>query len=392
MLERWFGRSRSPKQPTVASGWKIPGFTPSSEVKRLILTGQAPRGLFTDRLAFEGVDAEFELPANLQASHLVIQNCPRFRALPRGLLTQSIRVSRCAEFLTVPSDCRCTELVIEDCGEIEALPEGLSVSSLSLNRCSLLRELPRHIHCQALHVTACPVEVLPSTLRVEQILEIHSPALSRLPPLRSTRIDLSRCTGLRELPAAIEALELNLSGCTSFRWPEFSLIEAGRLDVCDCVQLTSLPDWIIVTESIDVANTHITELPDSLRGCRLRWRGVEIDERVAFHPEDIRTDEVLAERNAEKRRVLLERIGWEKFLASVKHQVCDRDTDAGGERRLLKFIFSDNEQVLVLTVGCPSTGRRYFIRVPPWTERCHQAAAWIAGFDDPRLYEPAEET
>jgi hypothetical protein len=392
MLGRWFGRRRSPEEATVASGWKIPGFTSASEVKRLILTAQAPDGLFTDRLAFTGVDAELELPANLQASHVVIKNCPRFRALPRGLLTQSVRISHCARFVTVPADCRCTELVIEDCPNIETLPEGLSVSSLSLNRCCSLKELPGHLRCQRLHVTACPLDALPSTLRVEEILEVHEPTLSHLPALRSVRIDLSRCSGLRELPPAIEASELNLSGCTSFRWPQFSLIEVGRLNVCDCVQLTSLPDWIIVTESIDVANTRITQLPDSLRHCGLLWHGVEIDERVAFHPEDIRTDEVLAERNAEKRRVLLERMGWEKFLATVKHRVCDKDTDAGGERRLLKFTFSDNEQVLVLTVVCPSTGRKYFIRVPPSMERCHQAAAWIAGFDDPRLYEPVEET
>ncbi len=41
---------------------------------------------------------------------------------------------------------------------------------------------------------------------------------------------------------------------------------------------------------------------------------------------------------------------------------------------------------------CPSTGRQYMIRVPPNTATCRQAAAWIAGFDDPDDYHPVLET
>lgn len=57
------------------------------------------------------------------------------------------------------------------------------------------------------------------------------------------------------------------------------------------------------------------------------------------------------------------------------------------------FILSilSKKQVCV-SVQCPSTGRRYLIRVPPNTRTCHQAAAWIAGFDDPRKYNPIIET
>jgi hypothetical protein len=45
-----------------------------------------------------------------------------------------------------------------------------------------------------------------------------------------------------------------------------------------------------------------------------------------------------------------------------------------------------------VSVLCPSTGRQYIIRVPPEMTSCHQAVAWVAGFDDPALYRPLAET
>jgi hypothetical protein len=31
------------------------------------------------------------------------------------------------------------------------------------------------------------------------------------------------------------------------------------------------------------------------------------------------------------------------------------------------------------------------LRVPPWTRTCREAAAWIAGFEDPDEYQPVIE-
>ncbi|ULH16181.1 hypothetical protein MF271_06080 [Deinococcus sp. KNUC1210] len=52
----------------------------------------------------------------------------------------------------------------------------------------------------------------------------------------------------------------------------------------------------------------------------------------------------------------------------------------------------NDESLVALNMQCPSTGRSYFIRVPPSTTTCHQAAAWIAGFDDPAQYRPVMES
>jgi hypothetical protein len=97
-------------------------------------------------------------------------------------------------------------------------------------------------------------------------------------------------------------------------------------------------------------------------------------------------------RNAEVRRVMLERMGYERFLRDAGAKVLDRDTDAGGPRQLLRVPLPDDEPLVCLAVFDPSTGRRYLLRVPPRIRTCHQAAAWIAGFDNPENYQPVVET
>jgi hypothetical protein len=125
---------------------------------------------------------------------------------------------------------------------------------------------------------------------------------------------------------------------------------------------------------------------------QLRWRGVIVDERIAFYPETITAQQILEERNVERRRVLLERLGYERFLLEAQVQVLSQDQDAGGERRLLHVPLQNDEPLVCLEVRCPSTDRRYLIRVPPTMCQCHQAAAWIAGFDNPDHYRPLIET
>ncbi len=185
---------------------------------------------------------------------------------------------------------------------------------------------------------------------------------------------------------------MDIAGCTSFNWQENAFVEVSNFNMAGCAQIDSLPGWLLVKDSLDIANTGLRELPESQQGCRLLWRGVEVDARTAFHPEEIGVQEIFAQRNAEVRRVMLERVGWERFLNEAKPKVRDRDHDPGGDRHLLHVSLPDREEILVLCITCPSTGRRYFIRIPPRLTTCHQAAAWMAGFDDPKQYEPVIET
>src|SRR5208283_3568201 len=123
------------------------------------------------------------------------------------------------------------------------------------------------------------------------------------------------------------------------------------------------------------------------------WNGVPIDARIAFRPETITVGEIMAQSNVEKRRVLLERFGVERFVSQADVEILDKDCNCGGERRLLRVRMAGDEDLVCLSVLCPSTGGAYIMRVPPWGIRtCAAAAAWIAGFDDPSQYNPVIET
>ena len=323
--------------------------------------------------------------------------------------------------------------------KLTKLPDGLSVSSLDLSGCRNLARLPRGLRvrkltlagnwdpqplldtavdlaCYELDLKGSRVRALPAGIRVEYRLDLEGcTELESLPAgLKVGSLVLRDCTSLRALPEGLDVYFLDVSGCTALDgWPARAAVQVGRLAARGCGQLTSLPPWLTrvaqldlrdcagiralpdgltVSSWVDVAGTGVTSLPRSMDGVRLRWRGVQVDARIAFLPETITAGEVLAEPNAERRRVMLERMGYERFFDGAKARVLDKDTDPGGERRLLKVVMDRDEDLVCLQVSCPSTGRRYVIRVPPKVGTCHDAAAWIAGFDDPDDYHPVAET
>lgn len=297
-----------------------------------------------------------------------------------------------------------------------ALPDHLSVTSLDIRHHPNLRFLPPNLTCYELDASGTALQSLPTSLRVLFRLALSDCThLTTLPPgLTVNTLILSGCTSLRMLPENLGVYFLNIAGCTAFaEWPQQGMPHLGRLDARGCTRLAALPPWLSSVAQlnlsgcvnlrelpptlrihawIDIADTQITALPEAARGVQIHWKGVPISERVAFAPETITATEVLNERNTEVRRVLLERMGHEKFLSHANVQVIHADRDAGGERRLLRVPMRWDEDLVCLAVYCPSTGRQYMLRVPPTMRSCHQAAAWLAGYDNPADYRPLIET
>ncbi len=299
------------------------------------------------------------------------------------------------------------------------LPPGLNAEVLDLSACPWVDRLPSGLHCYELNLAGTRVRELPDDLAVESILNLAGcEELVRLPAgLAVGTLVLRGCRSLERLSEGLDVWFLDLTGCWSFHaWPRRAHIRSGRLvlrgcsalaslpeglgplaalNVRDCPNLRALPDGLRITGWIDVAQSGLAEaksLPDCLRGVQLRWQGVPIDERILLRPETIRLEEILAERNAERRRVLLDRFGVARFMKESAAEVLDQDADPGGPRQLLRVELKDDEPLVTLACRCPSTGRQYFLRVPPTVTTCHQAAAWIAGFDDPADYHPVLET
>ncbi|MBE7210468.1 MAG: hypothetical protein INR65_05570 [Gluconacetobacter diazotrophicus] len=260
------------------------------------------------------------------------------------------------------------------------------------------------------------MRTLPADLWVEFKINLSGCArLESLPRgLKTGSLVLGRCSALRELPEDLEVNFLSLDGCTALeRWPESARVSIGTVSARDCVSLARLPatlqsltnldlrgcrrldavpPGLRLSGWLDLADTGIRSLPDSLRGVRLRWRGVEINAQIAFFPETLTAAQILAEPNAEVRRVMLERHGLDSFLREADAHVLDEDTDPGGLRRLLRVPLPGDEDLVCVSLLCPSTGRQYLIRVPPDTKTCHAAVAWTAGYDNPDDYHPLAET
>ncbi len=370
------------------------GFTSEEVAREQILDGRAPEGLWTGLLKFEREPRLVRLPAELTAASVRVSDCPNFRGLPPGLWAGTIMVRNCPAFQEIPATVSFDQLeIIDHAGDVR-IGRAASLGSLRLTNFSGTLLTSGILTCKNLAWPESPLQVFPDNIRVAGALDLRgSPGLMRLPlRMKLDALNVSRCRKLESLPDYLDARLLNVSGCTGLAWQESALVEVAQLNLADCVQITSLPWWLSVEDSIDVANTGLRELPESLRRLRLMWRGIQVDERIAFHPEQIKVEEIFAQRNAEVRRVMLERIGWERFFREAKPKLRDNDHDPGGERRLFHVSFPDREDVLVLNMSCPSTGRTYFIRVPPRVKTCHEAAAWIAGFDDPAQYDPIIQT
>ena len=149
-------------------------------------------------------------------------------------------------------------------------------------------------------------------------------ALEHLPDGLTVRdLNLSGCTRLGALPAGAAASlqHLSVSGCTRLTTLPEQLTHLEDLDISDCSSLTSLPDGIRVRSRIELAGTALTGLPWSLRSTRLLWGGMPVSDRVAFDPQGITAADVLYEENQELRRLMLQRMGLERFVQESRAEV-----------------------------------------------------------------------
>jgi Domain of unknown function (DUF6745) len=119
------------------------------------------------------------------------------------------------------------------------------------------------------------------------------------------------------------------------------------------------------------------------------WHGVRVAEHIVVTPaEELGKVDFFAEPNVEARRVIQERMG-ERFLWEMGMRFVD-----GGPRGVLYEVDipGDPDRVArYLQVQDPSTGRDYYLRVPPRTATAAEAAAWTFGLAA-NEYHPTRES
>ena len=309
---------------------------PAQEATKLILEGRAPTQLVTGILDFSKAATTIHLPVGLHCYSLKLNEQP-IAELPTGLkVDYKLDLTNCRKLRVLPPNFKVSTLILTNCTGLTALPENLEVNFLQLDGCTALRDWPENINVSCGWVRA------------------------------------RGCTALKRLPAGLGPI--------------------ASLDLRGCRQIESIPESAQISSSIDIGGTRISSLPESLNKVALRWRGVQITPQIAFFPETLNSTDILNERNTELRRVMIERVGFEKFLREVNAEVFHSDRDKGGERKLYRVELQNDEPIVVVSLLCPSTGRHYLVRVPPTMKTCHQAVAWTAGFDNPDDYAPIEET
>ena len=251
-----------------------------------------------------------------------------------------------------------------------------AINRINLTNCVNLTKLPDYLDCNQLILRDCTsLTSLPRGICVRSLI-------------------ISGCTGITELPKdmVVEHMEFVAHGCSNLMKLDGIFFNLTKLDLQGCSLIENLPEDVGVNIWIDIGGTRIGKPPESLRHIHFQWNGIPINDTTAFHPDQLTAREILNEFNLEVRRAMIMRIGLDRFFELAKPTIIDEDEDTGGLRQLLLIRLMGDEDIVVLSVICPSTGRKYVLRVPPPMRTCHQAAAWIAGFDNPNDYIPIHET
>jgi hypothetical protein len=122
------------------------------------------------------------------------------------------------------------------------------------------------------------------------------------------------------------------------------------------------------------------------------WRGVQVSEPIVMQPETLTAQQAIAERNAEVRRVIIERIGHERFLLEANAAPIHQDETGS----LYRIPVMDDEPIVLVhvtnaTLEPDGSLKKYVLRVPPTMKRARQAVAWTFGLREDQ-YQPTMET
>jgi hypothetical protein len=122
------------------------------------------------------------------------------------------------------------------------------------------------------------------------------------------------------------------------------------------------------------------------------WHGVSVGKEIIESPQNITVESIHFERNAEVRRVMIERFGTIRFLTESGAKQIQED-ECGVLYR--KDLFNDEPIVMVKVINSSpepdGTFKEYFLRVPPTITTARAAVAWSFGMKQDE-YTPRIET
>jgi hypothetical protein len=118
------------------------------------------------------------------------------------------------------------------------------------------------------------------------------------------------------------------------------------------------------------------------------WDGHYVSRKLVEQPEAISIADVGRERRPEIRRLLIERVGYDRLTAQLRAPAA---IDRCG--KLWRCLLVEDRTTLAIvevengTVNPDGSRSRYFLRVPPSVQTPHEAVAWTYGLE-PAQYQP----
>lgn len=103
-----------------------------------------------------------------------------------------------------------------------------------------------------------------------------------------------------------------------------------------------------------------------------------VDEQIVMRPETQTVEQINKETNEEIRRIRINRFGWDNYLQQSGATVLEVAMDCEGYKQSL---MKTSNNMTVLCVACPSTGRVYSLEVASEITTCQAAQDYLAGFD-----------
>lgn len=178
-------------------------------------------------------------------------------------------------------------------------------------------------------------------------------------------------------------------------------------------------EFCIVSDFPEIMKVDDQNRPHCDDGPSHRWRdgwelyyihGVKVARQIVVAPESLTVAQVREEKNAEVRRVMIERMGWDKFCSEAKLKVIHTDTltaqfpalpvsetvhaDMRAVTRYRKgkevaelleskeFRDFDDRPLKFVRVTDPSTGECYILRAWPTNRRAYEAVAQTFGMSE----------
>jgi hypothetical protein len=122
------------------------------------------------------------------------------------------------------------------------------------------------------------------------------------------------------------------------------------------------------------------------------WRGIQVPEHFIAEPDRLNPRRILEERNQELQRVMLERLGYDRFILELG--AVPVQADEFGALYRVRRQYREPFALVHVTNSTPEpdgSRKRYFLRVPPDVKTAREAVAWTFGLPADE-YRPTQET